>query len=79
MYGDVNGDGEVLSTDVLMLRKYIANLDYDTGVSTIEVKPGADVNGDGEILSTDVLMLRKYIANLDYDTGESTIVLGPRN
>jgi len=79
MYGDVNGDGEVGASDVLMLRKYMANYDYDTNTSTITVEKGADANGDGEVGATDVLILRKYMANYDYDTGASTIVLGPKS
>jgi len=78
LYGDVNGDGEVGAADVLMLRKYMANYDYETGTSTISVQAGADANGDGDVGAADVLMLRKYMANYDYDNGSSTIVLGPK-
>ncbi|MBE6696777.1 MAG: hypothetical protein E7587_10055, partial [Ruminococcaceae bacterium] len=39
IYGDVNGDGEVGAADVLMLRKYMANYDYDTGSSTVVLGP----------------------------------------
>ena len=78
-YGDVNGDGYVDGRDVVLLRKYMANLDYDTGISTVAVFTGADANGDGKINGQDVVLLRKYMANLDFETGESTIVLGPQN
>ena len=78
VYGDVNGDGNVNGRDVLLLRKYMANYDYDTETSTVEVHAGADVNGDGTINGRDVLLLRKYMANYDYDTGSSSVVLGPR-
>lgn len=78
-YGDVNADGEINGRDVIQLRKYMANFDYDTGLSTVEVSAGADVNGDGEINGRDVILLRKYMANYDYDTGESTVILGPQN
>ena len=77
LYGDANGDETVSSVDVLLLRKYMANLDYDTGVSSLSVKEGADANGDGAVNSTDVLLLRKYMANYDYETGTSNVVLGP--
>ena len=78
VYGDVNGDGRVNGRDVLLLRSYMANFDYDTNTSTVEVHPGADVNGDGRINGRDVLLLRSYMANYDYDTGSSTVVLGPQ-
>ena len=78
VYGDVNSDGVVDLIDVLMLRKYLVNIDPETGVSTVEVSAGADVNGDGEIDLIDVLMLRKYLVNIDPVTGESSVVLGPQ-
>lgn len=77
LYGDANGDGVVNGKDVLLLRKYMANYDYDTGTSGITVHSGGDSNGDGVINGKDVLLMRKYMANYDYDTGTSTIVLGP--
>ena len=56
--GDVNGDGKVNSTDVMMLRKFISN------PNTVEIdKSAADMNGDGKVNSTDVMLLRKQIAN----------------
>ena len=79
VYGDVNGDKEVNGRDVLMLRRYMANYDDDTGMSTVEVSAGADVNGDGLINGRDVLMLRRYMAYYDDDTGTSTVILGPQN
>lgn len=76
--GDATGDGQINGHDVLLLRKYMANLDYDTGVSSVEVYHGADVNGDGTVNGRDVLLLRKYMEEYDYDTGFSTVVLGPQ-
>lgn len=57
--GDLNGDGVVDMKDVLMLRKFIANL--------IELSDEAiaDVNADGSVDMKDVLLMRKYIANWD--------------
>ena len=78
VYGDADGNGLVNGKDVIKLRKYMANLDYDTGISTETVSAGADANGDGKINGQDVILLRKYMANLDYETGESTILLGPQ-
>ena len=78
MYGDANGDALIDMKDVVLLRKYIANYDYDTMTSDIIVDVGADANGDSTIDMKDVVLLRKYIANYDYDTGTSSIVLGPQ-
>ena len=77
LYGDVNGSGAVDLTDVLLLRKYMANYNYSTNESSVSVKAGANVNGDGLTNLTDVLLLRKYMANYDYNTKTSSVVLGP--
>lgn len=78
LYGDANGDGEINMKDVVLLRKYMANFDYDTGTSTVAIELGADANGDGQVNMKDVVLLRKYMANFDYDTGTSSVVLGPQ-
>ena len=78
IYGDATGDDAVDGFDVIRLKKYLANYDYDTETSTVEIFPGADANGDGKVDGFDVIRLKKYLANYDYETGESTIVLGPQ-
>lgn len=55
----------------------MANYNYMTGTSSIEVSPGADANGDGKINGADVLLLRQYMANFDDTTGTSSTILGP--
>ena len=75
IYGDANGDHMIDSKDIIMIKKYIANYDNQTGTSTVEVDSGADANGDGKIDSKDVILLKKYIANLD-SSDNSTIILG---
>jgi len=50
IYGDATGDRLVNGVDVVRLLKYISNLDYDTGTSTVEINPGADANRYGEII-----------------------------
>lgn len=79
VYGDADGNGVVNGKDVILLRKFMANYDYDASVSTVAVSAGADANGDGVVNGKDVILLRKFMANYDYDTGESTVVLGPQN
>ncbi len=76
LFGDVNGDGALTPSDVVLLRRYFANYDSETGTSTIEVFPGADANADGNLSPSDVVLLRRYFANYDSETGTSTIVLG---
>ena len=75
-YGDATGDGVIDGLDVIRLKKYLANYNYDTGTSTIEISDGADATGDGVIDGLDVIRLKKYLANYNYDTGTSTIPLG---
>lgn len=54
--GDVNGDGEINSTDVAVLYRHIA-----AGTSA-SAAPAGDVNNDGTINSTDVAVLYRLIA-----------------
>lgn len=55
--GDLSEDGLITSTDVVLLRRYIAG-GYDV---TLNPKAG-DLNGDGIVTATDVVFLRRYIA-----------------
>ena len=77
LWGDANGDDEINGKDILYIRKYLANLNFDTGVSSVEIGTGADANGDGEINGKDILIIRKYLANFNFETGQSSVVLGP--
>lgn len=61
--GDANGDGRVDSRDLILLRQYLANYDYDTGVSSIELGGEADIDGDGRVTSKDICALRSRIVN----------------
>lgn len=54
--GDVNDDGQVTSTDVVYLRRYIAG---GYGITINEA--ASDVNNDGVLTSTDVVYIRRYI------------------
>ncbi len=58
--GDINGDGEIQATDLLLLKKYLlqmSTLDSDALAS-------ADINGDGEIQANDLLLLKKLILQM---------------
>ncbi len=55
--GDLNGDGKLSVTDVVLLRKAILNGD------TVETVPLGDLSGDGNLSVTDVVLLRKAILN----------------
>ena len=79
LYGDADGNGEITSKDVTLIRRYIASYDDSTGSSSVEVAPGADVNANGEITSKDVTLLRRYLASYDESTGTASVVLGPQN
>ncbi len=55
--GDLNGDGVLSVTDVVLLRKAILNQD------TVAQEPAGDMNSDGALSVTDVVLLRKAILN----------------
>lgn len=55
--GDVNGDGEVKSTDYMAIKNAIMGIKE---LSEIE-KKAADVNNDGNIKSTDYMKIKNYI------------------
>ena len=56
-YGDLDEDGVITTTDIVLLRRYIA------GGYGVTLNPSAaDLNSDGVLTSTDVVILRRYIA-----------------
>ena len=78
-YGDANGDGEISLKDLVLIRRYIADYNEETGESSIAAGAAADANGDGAVTTKDLVILRRYLANFDEQTGTSTIVLGPQD
>ena len=57
LVGDVNQDGKITSTDMLMLKEHIVETRTLTGQSG----QNADINGDGNINSTDVAQLNRML------------------
>lgn len=58
-YGDVNCDGRINIIDIVLLRKYNANIPVEITETGLLA---ADVNCDGEISNKDILLMRKYVA-----------------
>lgn len=57
LYGDLNGDRKVNTTDIIMLRRSIAD-----GYAVTINELAADVNNDQRRNATDVILMRRYIA-----------------
>jgi hypothetical protein len=74
--GDVNGDGQISLTDLILLRRYLAEYDYDLDYSTVDVALGADMNSDGVINLSDLILLSRYLADYDYDTEDPDVSVG---
>ena len=55
--GDVNDDGKIDITDVILVRRYILG-GYNVKIN----ENAANVNDDGKVNSADVILLRRYIA-----------------
>ena len=57
--GDLDGDGEVKTSDILLLQKFIAK-----SVILTQRQQAADVDQNGTLSTNDVLLLQKYIAKM---------------
>ena len=57
VYGDVNGDGGITSSDYITIKNYIMG---KTKLSNIKLK-GADTNKTGNVNSADYIMIKNYI------------------
>ncbi|HEX9061821.1 MAG TPA: glycosyl hydrolase family 8 [Clostridia bacterium] len=55
MYGDVNGDKKVNSTDYSLVKRYLLGTE-----TNLDLK-AADVSGDGKVNSTDLSYIKRYI------------------
>lgn len=63
IYGDLNGDGKINSTDVSLMKRYILNIVEELSVP-IEA---ADLNGSGTVNSTDFALLKRYVLQIIED------------
>ena len=61
LVGDVNLDGKLSATDLVLLRRFVAGL-IDV---TEEQQSAMDVNGDGRTSARDVVMLHKLLAEME--------------
>lgn len=57
IYGDMSGDGEINSADLLRLRQHLLGTNTLNGAYL----EAASISGDGEINSADLLKLRQYL------------------
>jgi hypothetical protein len=78
-YGDCNFDGKIDLLDIVSLRNYLVNYDYETGIPNGNIAIGADANGDGKISLLDLALLRQYLANYNYSDNSSSVTLGKGN
>ena len=56
IYGDLNNDGRVDSTDLIYMKRLLLKI-----MNTLPNMEGADVNRDGNIDATDLTILKRYI------------------
>ncbi len=56
--GDVNGDGKISGTDIVMIRRHIL------GIQPLKNPKIADVDGDGTVSTRDISIIRNHIINL---------------
>lgn len=61
-YGDLNGDGEVDSTDLTLMKRFVLRIISEFPVTNGEI--AGDVSADGTIDSTDLTYLKRYILNI---------------
>jgi len=57
LYGDLNGDNKVTSTDLLVCKRYLL---FDLKPEQINL-PAGDLDGNGKITSTDYTYLKRYL------------------
>jgi hypothetical protein len=62
IYGDVDGDGRVTSSDYALVKRYVLHQTTQlSGENAENINIKADVNGDGKIDSLDYVLIKKYL------------------
>ena len=56
---DVNGDGQIDTIDLTIMRKYLSGYTVEMNVAA------ADLNGDGKVDTIDLTLMRKYLAGYE--------------
>ncbi len=64
--GDINGDGELTNSDVLVLGNHLHGIVDPNVTLTDEQKQIADINGDGILTDRDAADLKKLLVKNDY-------------
>lgn len=60
LYGDLNGDTSIDSSDLTLMKRYILGINRQLSVPS----KAADLNGDGSIDSTDLTIIKRYILKI---------------
>ncbi len=60
--GDVDGNGQINSDDLIRLKQFLLTFDPQTGTSAVEISAGADANIDDTIDVRDLVKLKKILA-----------------
>ena len=61
LLGDVNGDGEVVITDIIQMIRIILELEIPTEIEFL----AADINQDSNIDILDIIRLKNIILNIE--------------
>ena len=62
IYGDLNGDGLVNSTDINLFKRYL--LEFIPNIPNLDGEIVIDLDGNGHINSIDYIILRKYVLEI---------------
>lgn len=60
MYGDLNGDSKINSTDLTVMKRYLLKIIQEFNVP----EEAADLNGDGKVNSTDLTIIKRYLLRI---------------
>lgn len=71
IYGDLNNDSFVDSTDLTILKRYVLKIIADFGYPN--GKQAADVSGDGFIDSTDITLMKRFVLKIINEFPASTM------